>query len=260
MKNITFIFILFIILCTGEIFSQKKVPTEMVVVEGGTFMMGSDEGMNNERPVHSVTVSSYLIGKYQVTQELWQYVMEDNPSYFKGKRRPVEKVTWYDAVEFCNILSEMEGLEKAYSGAGKNIKCNFNSNGYRLPTEAEWDFAARGGNKSKGYKYSGGHTANSFAWYFDNAGEQTHDVGKKKPNELGLYDMSGNVWEWCWDWHNDYSYNAQIDPKGPASGEEKVMRGSSWIGDKERCRIASRAYELPTTAFGYIGFRLARSK
>ena len=165
----------------------------MIFVEGGTFQMGSNNGDSDEKPVHRVTVSDFYIGKYEVTQKEWYEVMGNNPSRFKGRNLPVEEVSWYDAVEFCNKKSKAEGLTPCYTGSRKNTKCNFSANGYRLPTEAEWAYAARGGIKSKGYKYSGSNTIGDVAWYISNSGSKTHTVGTKKANELGIYDMTGNV-------------------------------------------------------------------
>ncbi|MDP8220557.1 MAG: SUMF1/EgtB/PvdO family nonheme iron enzyme [Candidatus Stygibacter frigidus] len=235
---------------------------EMVFVEGGTFQMGSNDGGSDEKPVHRVTVSDFYIGKYEVTQELYESVMGKNPSHFKGsgKDAPIEKVSWYDAVEFCNKLSDKEGLSRCYTGSGKNIDCDFNANGYRLPTEAEWEYAARGGNGSKGYKYSGSDDIGSVAWYSSNSGSKTHSVGGKKANEMGIYDISGNVWEWCWDWYGDYSSGSQKNPRGSSSGASRVLRGGSWNGDASSCRSANRSCGSPGSSFDYLlGFRLACS-
>jgi formylglycine-generating enzyme len=239
----------------------SDVPDWLVFVEGGSFDMGSNDGDSDEKPVHRVTLSDFYIGKYEVTQEQYEKVMGKNPSNFKdsGKDAPVEKVTWYDAVEFCNKLSEQEGLQKCFSGSGNSIKCDFSKNGYRLPTEAEWEYAAKGGSKSKGYKYSGSNNLDEVGWYRDNSGGKTHSVGGKKANELGIYDMSGNVWEWCWDWYGDYSSSAQTNPHGQGSGSVRVVRGGSWGGNARGCRRANRYYNGPASSGSFIGFRLSRA-
>jgi len=181
---------------------QTERLENFVFVEGGTFQMGSNDGDSDEKPVHSVTVSSFYVGKFEVTQKEYQNVMGKNPSYFKGENNPVENVTWYDAVKYCNKRSEKEGRTPSYNINGNNVTCDFSANGYRLPTEAEWEYAARGGNKSQNYKYSGSNKIGDVAWYDSNSGLRTHPVGQKAPNELGIYDMTGNVWEWCWDWYD----------------------------------------------------------
>ena len=205
----------------GTTTKQKKVLRElinnMVFVKGGTFTMGATAEQigygNNETPAHQVTLSDYFIGKTEVTQELWYAVMGNNPSYFtRSSRNPVEQVSWHDCQSFIQKLNQLTGLR------------------FRLPTEAEWEYAARGGNKSKGYKYSGSNNIGDVAWCYDNSSETTHEVGTKAPNELGLYDMSGNVWEWCSDWYGRYSSSAQSNPTGPSSGSFRVFRGGSWIG------------------------------
>ena len=181
------------------------VNIEMVKVEGGTFDMGAtkeqEEPWDSEKPVHKVTLSSFSIAKTEVTQELWQAVMGNNPSYFKGSNLPVEVVSWNDCQEFIRKLNAMTGYN------------------FRLPTEAEWEFAARGGNKSQHYQYSGSNDVGSVAWYGDNSGGKTHPVATKAPNELGIYDMSGNVWEWCEDWYGSYSSNAT-----PTASTNDVVR------------------------------------
>ena len=237
----------------------SDVPEWMVFVEGGTFQMGGTSSDDNGKPVHSVTVSDFYIGKYEVTQSEYESVMGKNPAKFKqtGKDAPVENVSWYDAVEFCNKLSDQEGLDRCYTGSGKNIKCVFNANGYRLPTEAEWEYAARGGNKSKGYKYSGSNDIGSVAWYDNNSRNKIHSVGRKKANELGIYDMSGNVYEWCWDWDGAYSSGTQNDPHGPGSGSDREYRGGSWRVNASFCRIANRICYSPGYSPDHLGFRLA---
>ena len=218
-------------------------PPEMVYVEGGTFTMGatSEQGsdaLDGEKPAHSVTLDGYYIGKYEVTQKLWKAVMGSNPSDFKGDNLPVENVSWDDVQEFLRKLNAM---------TGKN---------YRLPTEAEWEFAARGGNSSRSYKYCGSNSLGSVAWYYDNSGDRTHAVGTKSPNELGIYDMSGNVWEWCQDWYGSYNSSPQRNPKGPNSGSYRVYRGGCWCNYAWSCRVSNRNY-FPPDNRSYLGFRLA---
>ena len=219
-------------------------PPEMVYVEGGTFTMGatSEQGsdaLDGGKPAHSVTLDGYYIGKYEVTQELWKAVMGSNPSRFKGDNLPVENVGWDDVQEFLRKLNAM---------TGKN---------YRLPTEAEWEFAARGGNSSRGYKYSGSDNIDDVAWYYDNSGDRTHAVGTKSPNELGIYDMSGNVWELCQDWYGSYSSSSQRNPKGPNSGSDRVHRGGSWYSYARICRVSVRGPRPPDDRSHFDGFRLA---
>ena len=226
-------------------YTVNGVTFAMVNVEGGTFAMGnpdyqSDEDFYNEGPVHQVTVSSFSIGQTEVTQELWQAVMGWNYSGHGGNLQyPAEYMTWSICQEFIAKLNEM---------TGKN---------FRLPTEAEWEFAARGGNKSNGYQYAGSNDIDEVAWYTSNSGGATHEVGTKAPNELGIYDMSGNVWEWCSDWYGEYSADAQVDPTGPESGAEKVMRGGSWYGKAKKCRVAKRFKASALFGDDDIGLRLA---
>ena len=185
------------------------------------------------------------------------------------ENRPVECVTWYDAVEFCNKLSEKERLQKVYTISGRSpatgypitsatVTADWSKNGYRLPTEAQWEYTAKGGNGSPGnYTYLGSNTIGDVAWYTNNSGSKTHEVGKKAPNGLGLYDMSGNVWEWCWDWYGSYSDGSQTDPSGASSGTVRVSRGGSWNNSKEIVRSAIRYYNYPRYQY-YYGFRLVR--
>ncbi|RLC50046.1 MAG: hypothetical protein DRZ79_05015, partial [Candidatus Cloacimonadota bacterium] len=246
-----------------------KTGTEMIAVQGDTFQMGSKNGKKREKPMHSVTVSDFYIGKYEVTQKEWKEIMENNPSYFTGDNLPVENVSWYDAVEFCNKKSIKEGLTPCYTGSGKNIKCDFSANGYRLPTEAEWEYAARGGNKrqsatlskTEDNKYSGSNNIDKVAWCSSNSGYKTHPVGTKQPNELGIYDMSGNVWEWCNDWYdkNYYSNSPKNKPLGPKKGKYCVLRGGSWNNNASYCRVSFRGRDFKGVSFNYYGFRLART-
>ncbi len=238
--------------------AQITIDTNMIFVEGGSFQMGSADGSDNQKPVHEVRVSSFWIGKYQITQKEWVEVMGSNPAKWKGDLLPVESVSWYDAVEYCNKRSIREGLTPCYSGSGDNITCNWNANGYRLPTEAEWEYAARGGIKSRGFKYSGSNNIDEVAWYDGNSGWRTHEVGGKKPNELGIYDMSGNVWEWCWDIDGSYPSGAQSNPHGATSGTYRVVRGGSWFNFAYYCTVSYRNYSYATYSFSYLGFRVCR--
>ena len=230
----------------------EGVSFNMIKVKGGTFLMGSDdsEAADDEKPVHSVTLSDYYIGETEVTQELWEAVMGANPSDFSGSNKPVECVSWDDCQEFIAKLNDLTGLE------------------FRLPTEAEWEYAARGGNKSLSYEYAGSNTIGEVAWYDDNAydvGESspdygTHPVGTKSPNELGIYDMSGNVKEWCIDRYGRsyYSSSLSTNPRGPTSGYYRVHRGGGWYNFAQNCRVSDRNYDTPSYRYYSIGFRLVR--
>ena len=230
----------------NNIFMVNGVSFKMIRVEGGTFTMGATQEQENpfsdEKPTHQVTLSSYSIGETPVTQELWQAVMGSNPSYFKGVQRPVEEVGWNDCQEFIKRLNQKT------------------SRLFRLPTEAEWEFAARGGKKSKGYQYSGSNNIDEVAWYKNNSSGETHPVKTKKPNELGIYDMSGNVLEWCQDWFGSYNSNSQTNPSGPASGSNLVVRGGGCINDAKRCRLSCRRYFSLYAALRDLGFRLVLSE
>ena len=237
--------------------------TEMVLVEGGTFNMGSDSGESDEKPVHQVTVSSFMIGKYLVTQEDWEEIMETNFSLIEGENLPVANVSWYDAIDYCNKRSLKEGLTPFYKESGEGIVCDWTSNGYRLPTEAEWEYAARGGNRSKGFTYSGSNDIDEvawheFAWYNGYSRRTTHSVGTKAANELGLFDMSGNVWEWCWDWYGDYSESRSSDPRGAGSGSSRVLRGGGWYNINIICRVSFRNNIDPGCGNGHVGVRVSR--
>ena len=226
-----------------ETFYVNGVIFEMVYVEGGSFDMGAtyeqgSDAYDWEKPVHRVTLSDYYIGRCEVTQELWEAVMGSNPSHFKGAQNPVESVSWNDCQEFVIRLNSLTGMT------------------FRLPTEAEWEYAARGGNKSRHYKYSGSGNIGYVAWYYKNSGKKTHAVGTKTANELGIYDMSGNVCEWCSDWYGGYSAGAQTNPQGPASGSNRVLRGGSWDYYAGRCRVSHRYYYVPNFSNDYFGLRL----
>ena len=167
-------------------------------------------------------------------------------------------ISWYDAVEYCNWLSKKERLTPAYNISGKDVTWNRSANGYRLPTEGEWEYAARGGNKGMGYIFAGSNDVDEVGWYYDNSGGKTHPVGWKKPNELGIYDMSGNVGEWVWDWYGSYSYTSQTDPTGPYSGSDRVGRGGSWNNNADNLRSANRNNNDPSNSNNNLGFRLVR--
>ena len=221
----------------------EKLIANMVKVEGSTFTMGATPEQGNdayeyERPAHQVTLSDYYIGRYEVTQKEWQAVMGDNPSKFYGDNLPVENVSWNDCQDFINKLNQLTGLK------------------FRLPTEAQWEYAARGGKQSKGYKYSGSDKIRDVAWYYGNSGIKTHKVGTKHPNELGIYDMSGNVWEWCGDCYYSYSSSAQTNPTGPSSGSARVLRGGSWSSYARSCRVSDRNYHYPSYRYDFDGFRV----
>jgi len=265
-----------------------EIVVEMVWVPAGTFQMGQD-GVNGATPVHKVTLTNgFYMGKYQVTQEQYKAVMGSNPSNFTAAvsgesgtpgKLPVEMVSWYDAIVFCNKLSMMEGLNPAYSINNSTnpatwgdvpttsdskwdaVEIVANSNGYRLPTEAQWEYAARGGNDPAyaDYNYSGSNNdANSVAWYDYNSGNKTHEVGKNAPNNLGLYDMSGNVYEWCWDWFENYNNEDRTDPSGASAGTSRVVRGGCWGSSAGDLRSAYRFNNDPYSGSFYLGFRLVR--
>lgn len=230
-------------------FTVKGVSFKMVKVEGGTFTMGAteeqgDDAFDWERPAHKVTLTDdYYIGQTEVTQALWTAVMGSNPSYFKGDKLPVEQVDWYDCQTF---IKKLDGLLSDQLGGMR----------FALPTEAQWEFAARGGNKSKGYKYAGSNNIDDVAWYIDNSDKQMYPVAQKRPNELDLYDMSGNVWEWCQDWYDDYSSDAQTNPQGPMSGLYRVFRGGGWTSDAELCRVFNRGLNELDFRISILGLRL----
>jgi len=225
----------------------SAIASGMVLIEVGPFTMGcsADQGrdcISAEKPAHLVMVSSFYIAMYDVTQAQWEAVMDTNPSAHKHcPDCPVDNVSWNDAMDFISRLNALTGRQ------------------YRLPTEAEWEYAARGGAHSRGYKYAGGNDIDLLAWYDANSGDTTHPVGSKQPNEAGLYDMSGNVWQWCSDWYADRYYSASppANPKGPDQGTKRVVRGGSWTNFARVCRPASRYGTLPDKRFTNDGFRLA---
>ena len=272
----------------------------MVHVPGGTFLMGSAEGSpeatDREFPQHEVALSDFWMGECPVTQALWEAVMGDNPARFIDRMRPVEQVSWFDAAVFCNRLSILAGFTPAYlTPAGDvyglsadgawtlpnkgEVRRNAKADGYRLPTEAEWEYAARGGpywiaapygsdkelqiadlnepHQAAGYAYAGSDLLDQAGW--TNRNDGTQQAGLLLPNTLGLYDLSGNVWEWCQDWYGKYSSDKQQQPASPVSGSYRVIRGGSWNYTSQDCRVAFRSDDIPGNYNGYIGFRLART-
>lgn len=236
----------------------EMLPISMTYVEGGSFQMGYASGDSDESPVHTVRVGSFYIGTFEVTQDIYEKIMGSNPSNWKGARRPVERVSWYEAVAFCNALSRREGREEAYTINGKNVSCDWESTGYRLPTEAEWEYAARGGVESLGYSYAGSNIVNDVAWSRGNSGGYTHEVGGKAANELGLYDLSGNVREWCWDVYGSTYYSRSLtgNPTGPTSGSSRVLRGGGWLNLEQYVRVTNREYGMPDFIDSKRGFRV----
>lgn len=255
------------------------MPANFVLVSGGTFNNGTS----------NVTVSSFYMDKYELTQSGYQAVMGSNPSSFtsgaEALNRPVEGVSWFNAIEYCNRRSMQEGLTPCYSYSSygtdpstwpagwngdynnhTNVSCNWSADGYRLPTEMEWMFAAKGGTQSQGYTYSGSNTIGNVAWYKVNSYDVgsnhpdygTHTVGTKAANELGLYDMSGNVWEWVWDIYDNYPSGSQNDPTGAVSGVSRVRRGGSWNYYASNCAVSYRDYYYATISSSNVGFRCVR--
>ena len=260
----------------------STVPEGFVLVSGGTFDMGSNAVSNDERPVHSVTVNSFYMGKYEVTFEQYDEFCEDTGRSKPSDRgwgrgmRPVFNVSWYDTVEYCNWLSIKQGLTPCYIGSGKNISCNFNADGYRLPTEAEWEYAARSGGKDHLYSWGNGSPDGNIAdesakreypgwtvWEgYDDGYIYNAPVGSFNGNDLGLYDMAGNVWEFCWDWYvsDYYSVSPATNPKGPSNSTDRVGRGGGWLFNTNGLRCSDRSYFAPDSGYDDVGFRLVRTK
>ena len=229
-------------------FAVKDLNFDMILVEGGTFKMGATEEQGkkyeiDERPTHSVTLRDYYIGKIEVTQALWEVVMGSNPSMYKDANKPVEMVSWNDCQTFIQKLNTL--LSGQLMGAH-----------FALPTEAQWEYAARGGKKTQKNMYCGSNSINAVAWFDGNSASITHSVAGKDANELGIHDMSGNVSEWCQDRYGAYSSSAQDNPEGKASGESRVYRGGSWFNLAKHCRVSSRKFATPGARFSDIGLRL----
>ena len=250
-----------------------RIGDSMARIPAGKFLMGSpdDEPRRHDdvSPRHWVTIGkAFLIGATEVTQGQWKAVMGSNPSYFQscGDECPVEQVSWLEAVDFCNRLSDREGLSRCYQGADENPIWDRSCTGYRLPSEAEWEYAARAGSATA---FAGGgirepqcgldSNLDLMGWYCGNANNQTHPVARKQANGWGLYDMHGNVWEWVWDWRGDYPSGSISDPTGPSSGSSRVYRGGGWLNYAKNCRSASRNDFAPGVHSNFLGFRLART-
>ncbi len=287
-----------LIVCAANVAFCQPVNIEMVFVEGGTFLMGCDKARRDTidgahdsngdcftwESAHKVSLRSFYIGKYELTQGEWSAVMGSNPSSFSGCRNncPVESVSWYDALVFCNKLSIQNKRTPIYKIKGNTdpsfwgaiplpgtrdpswdaVQMDVSANGYRLPTEPEWEYAARGGQSSLDYPYPGGNYADEVGWNGKNPNtmSKTHPQGQLKANELGIYDMSGNVWEWCWDWYKpDFYQPEQCNPANNIAGSARVRRGGSWSNDRQNCRSAYRHIYSPDNRYSSLGLRLASS-
>jgi formylglycine-generating enzyme required for sulfatase activity len=236
---------------------------EMVFIPAGEFLMGSDRGEADEKPAHQAHVNGFYMDKFDVTQKSYEALMGTNPSKFKGPDKPVERISWLNAVKYCNARSLKEGLKPCYDL--DTMACNFDADGYRLPTEAEWEYACRAGSTTEYFFGNDPALLREHAWFKENSGETTNPVGQKRPNAWGLYDMHGNVSQWCNDFYAEDAYrqSGADDPRGPATGEKRVLRGGSWRSEAGQCRSSARSAETPGFAdvcFGYetYGFRCVR--
>jgi len=242
-------------------------PLEMVELSGGTFWMGSPdtdaEAYDDEKPQHEVTVSAFAIGRYPITRGLYREICDTSPESWQrdndDHRLPANDVNWFEAVSFCNALSQQVGLQPCYRIDGTHVIWDTNADGYRLPTEAEWEYACRAGTTSRWFFGDDPTALDRYAWFADNANNQVRPVGEKASNPWGLYDMSGNVYEWCWDWYDTYRAEAVIDPIGPENGDLRVLRGgSAWFGGPRHLRSADRDWGQPEFRDDDIGFRCVR--
>lgn len=265
MNNKGLFFLVLVLLGQDALLSEEEhhSPAGFVLVEAGTFTMGSDpstSGRDSDEIRQRVRISNdFYMSTYEVTQAEFRSIMGLNPSKFKGDNLPAENMSWYDAIEYCNRKSRGEGLTPCYTTAGGMISCDFSANGYRLPTEAEWEYAAAGGKNGRNYRFSGGNELDAVGWYAANSGNRTNPVGKKQANELGLFDMSGNVSEWCWDWYAPYPGGSVTDPRGPFFGWRRTERGGGWYAGARFCRSANRNMSVPESTSAGLGIRLVRS-
>ena len=266
---------MFIISCSDDsnsVQADKTVKGTLVLIPAGPFSLGntgSYEGEYDEKlPVTIIISKPFYISKYEITQQQYKAVMGNNPSEFKGDNLPVEQVSWYDALNFCNALSQSEGLTPCYTINGTKVTSDFEANGYRLPTEAEWEYAAKAGTKTDFYSgkltYSGNSpidpNLDKIAWYSANSSNTTHPVGQKTPNAFGLYDMSGNVWEWCWDRYAEYPSKETKDYQGPEIGTYRVYRGGGWRNLAWYCRSTNRDRNYLDDKNNSLGFRVVKAK
>jgi len=256
----TFVLVVAFVGSALPLFAQSGPTVKTVLVAGGSFPQGQ-RTLDPASPGKTVTVSSFELAETVVTQSLWSEVMGTTPSRFTGPLNPVERVSWFEAVEFCNQLSARQGLTPAYTVEGRQVTWDPAAPGWRLPTEAEFEFAARGGEESQGFAFPGSDAAEKVAWGFSNSQKRTHVVKELPPNELGLYGMAGNVWQWCWDWYTfDRSALPATDPRGPTVGSARVSRGGAWNEDHpDAFRPYYRADDGPETQGDNLGFRVARN-
>lgn len=237
---------------------ENTPPLDLVLIKAGTFMMGSDIGWDNEKPIHEVAISSdFYMAKYEVRQKLWIAVMGDRDFEYSGADLPAHGISWLEAIKFCNKLSELKDFDLYYVIEGDEALINYGAGGFRLPTEAEWEYACRAGSVDE---FSGDGELNNMGWYSLNSGSKPHPVGQKTANAFGLFDMHGNVWEWCFDnfWADYYQYSEKVDPIGPSSGDRKVLRGGSWNSGASYARSANRM--LSNDYQSSSGFRIVRAK
>jgi formylglycine-generating enzyme required for sulfatase activity len=242
----------------GSLEAQEAAPG-FVWVDAGTYYTEQPVYTNGKRGRRLTVAQGFYVGKTEVTQEEWHDLMGMNPSGFKGALLPVENVTWFDAVDYCNARSRKEGLTPAYTRYGKSgVVWNQDADGYRLPTEAEWELAARGGVQGGRYRYSGGDRIDEVAWYSANSGNTSHPVGSKEANELGLFDMSGNVWEWCWDWYEERRPALPSEPPSGVQNAQRVLRGGSWSTGESYLSTGYRNHSAAEDRYSSIGFRVLR--